>query len=150
MCLAHTETHRPERGLFERDHAVNGVFARARCTEIERIGFGARARPWRVNEGDALRNQTPHTGILGCGHQIARSVMRRRSLILRHARCEREISALVYDHLRRGGLDNTRERIRIEHIGNDWLGAEGMQSVGLVSRASVCRRWYVLRSAAAA
>jgi hypothetical protein len=45
-----------------------------RAPVAERIGFGARAHPWRVNEGDALRNQTPHTGIVGCGHRIARSV----------------------------------------------------------------------------
>lgn len=70
----HYSFRQAERRLFERNHAVNGAFARTRCGEIERIGFGACTHPWCVNEGDALRNQTPHTGILGCGHQIARSV----------------------------------------------------------------------------
>jgi hypothetical protein len=131
-----------DRRLFERNHGVKGTLARARCSEIERIGFGVRTHAWRVDESDALHNQTPYAGSLGCGHQIARSVNAQTRiafeafLILWRARRERQISELVYHHLRRGSPDNTRELIRIEHIDHNRLGAEGTQNAGLVSRAS--------------
>jgi hypothetical protein len=57
-------------------------------------------------------------------------------LVLWRARRERQISELVYQHLRRGGPDNTRELIGIKQIDHDRLGAEGTQGISLVSRAS--------------
>ena len=114
--------------------ASNGFSAAARatlCSQIEWIAFDPRALTWRIGECDALRDHALDIRGPRCGHEIARTldaqagITRETFFILRRARRKGEIGELMYDCLRRRGPDRARERIRIEHIDHDRLGAEG-------------------------
>jgi hypothetical protein len=101
------------------------------------------ARPhWRIGECDALRDHALDIRGPRRGHEIPRTldaqagITRETFFVLRRARRKGEIGELMDDCLRRRGLDRARERIRIEHIDHDRLGAEGPQRVALVGRAS--------------